>query len=230
MFIMVLPDGSGTGLKSSTSGSGRCTCLHRSQRVNTTIRLRLRKIYLPDQWLEQSVSGPMIEYKANYALPAGFSLNGSLKTLLIANDIRLGPSWNYSLTDQLHLAIAYQLGFGFGILKEFGYNNTMKVWQHHPMLRLGLNFKNIAITFQGQLDWMMGTKLVLDDYATSNVTGSTFNGYSLGLFIEQRITRRNSICFGFISSFNKFHILGWPALMIVDHRYFIPEVTVGFKL
>jgi len=191
--------------------------------------LTLAQIYLPDQWLEQSVSGPMIEYRASFALPGGWSLNGSLKTLLIANDIRLGPSWSCSLTERLHLGLAYQVGFGFGILREFGYNNTMRVWQHHPVLRLGTDFKNIAFTLQGQLDWMMGTRLQLDDYATSNVTGSMFNGYSFGLFIEQRLTKRNSICFGFISGFHKFHILGWPALMIVDHQYFIPEINIGFK-
>ena len=190
----------------------------------------LAQIYLPHQWLEQSISGPMVEYRANFALPAGFAVNGSLKTLLIANDLKLGLSWNYSLAKELQLGIAYQIGFEYGILKEFGYNNTISVWEHHPMLRLGYNFKNVAFTLQGKLDWMMGTRLELNDYATSNITGSMFNGYSVGLFLEQRLTRRNSICFGFLANFAKFHILGWPALNIVDHQYFIPEVNIGFKL
>lgn len=192
--------------------------------------LTLAQIYLPKQWLEEAVSGPMIDYKANYALLKGFALNGNVKTLLVANEIRLGASWNYALTNQLYLGIAYQVGFEFGILREFGYNNTVRVWEQHPMLRLGYSFKNVAFTLQGKLDWMTGVKLTLDDYATNNINGTLFNGYSFGLFIEQRLTRRNSICFGFISNFNKFHILGWPALNIVDHQYFIPEVNIGFKL
>lgn len=190
----------------------------------------LAQIYLPYEWLEQAISGPMICYKANYALPKGFSLNGNIKTLLIANDIRLGLSWNHSLNDQLHFGIGYQFGFEFGILRTLGYNNTIRVWEHHPMARIGFNVKSIAFTLQGEMDWMMGTKLVLDDYATNNITGSLFNGYAVGLFIEQRVTKRNSICFGFIANYNKFHILGWPALMIVDQRYFIPEINIGFKL
>lgn len=191
--------------------------------------ITLAQIYLPKQWLEEAVSGPMIEYKANFALLKGFALNGNLKTLLVANEIRLGASWNYSVTDHLYLGLAYQVGFEFGILREFGYNNTIRVWEQHPMVRLGYSFRNVAFTFQGKIDWMTGARLILDDYATSNVTGSMFNGYSFGLFIEQRLTKRNSICFGFISNFNKFHILGWPALNIVDHQYFIPEVNIGFR-
>lgn len=192
--------------------------------------LSLIQVYLPHQWLEQSVSGPMVAYKANYALPAGLALNGTFRTLLIANVVQLGPSWNYSLTEHVHLGLAYQASFEFGMLKAFGYNNTMRVWQHQPSIRLGYSFRDIAFTLQGRLDWMMGTRLALEDYATSNITGSMFNGYSAGLFIEQRLTRNKAIGFGFLANFNKFNILGWPALMIVDHRYFIPEIAITFKL
>lgn len=192
--------------------------------------LSLDQVYLPHQWLEQSLSAPMIGYKARYALPAGFALQADLKTLLIANDARLGASWNYALSEHLYAGLGYQLSFGFGMLKAFGYDNTMQVWQHHPSLSLGYSLSDIAFTLQGRLDWMTHTRLELNDYATTNVTGSMFNGYSAGLFIEQRITRRNSVSFGFIAGFHKFHILGWPALMIVDHHYFIPEVILGFKL
>lgn len=192
--------------------------------------IALVQVYLPQDWLEQSITAPMIEYKVNFALPSGFVLNGNLKTLFVANDIRLGFSWNYPLAERLHLGLCYQLGLELGILRAFNYNNTMRVWEHHPMLRLGYNFRNVAFTFQGKLDWMIGTKLVLEDYATNNIRGSSFNGYSLGLLLEQRLTRKNSICFGFIANFNKFHILGWPALMIVDEQYFIPEIIIGFRL
>lgn len=192
--------------------------------------ITLAQVYLPKQWLEQAVSGPMAEYKANFALPGGFALNGNFNTLIIANEWRLGASWNYSLTDHFHFAIAYQVGFEFGFLRQFGYNNTIRVWEQHPMIRLGYNLKNLAFTLQGKIDWMTGARLALADYATSDITGSMFNGYSFGLFLEQRLTRRNSICFGFISNFDKFNILGWPALNTVDHKYFIPEINIGFKL
>lgn len=172
----------------------------------------------------------MVAYTANFSLPSGLALNGSLKTLFIANDIELGLSWNRSLTDRLHLGIGYLLGLELGMLRAFNYNNTIRVWGHHPMLRLGYNFENIAFTLQGRLNWMMGMKLVLEDYATDNITGSLFNGYSFGVLMEQRLTRENSVCFGFMTNFNKFHILGWPALMIVDHQYFIPEIIIGFRL
>lgn len=192
--------------------------------------ITLAQIYLPKQWLELAISGPMVEYKANFALPKGFSIQGNLNTLIVANELRLGAQWSHSFTDHLHFGIGYQVGFEYGFLRQFDYNNTIRVWEHHPMIRVGYSFKKVAFTLQGKIDWMSSAKLSLDDYATSNITGSMFNGYSFGLFIEQRLTRRNSICFGFISNFNKFNILGWPALNTVDHKYFIPEVNIGFKL
>lgn len=192
--------------------------------------LSLAQIYLPKDWLEQSVSGPMFEYKANFALPKGFALNGNFNTLFVANETRLGASWNHSFNNRLHLGVGYQVAFDFGILREFGYNNTIQVWQHHPTVRLGYNRKDIAFTVQGKLDFISSAKLSLADYVSNNLTGSMLNGYSAGIFIEQRLTRRNSICFGFIANFDKFNILGWPALNTVSHKYFIPEINIGFKL
>lgn len=187
-------------------------------------------IYLPKDWLEHSVAGPMVDYKANFALPKGFAINGNFKTLFVATEIRLGPSWNYSLNDHLHAAVGYQFAFNFGILREFGYNNTLILLQHHPSLRVGYDSKNTAVTFQARLDLISDAKLTLDDYGGDNMVNDAFNGYSFGLFFEQRFTRTRSICIGFLTDFDKFHILGWPALNTVQHKYFIPELNIGFKL
>jgi hypothetical protein len=189
----------------------------------------LVQVYLPHEWLEQSIVGPMLEYAATFSLPAGFGMAGSVRTLLVANEVRLGPYWNLALSDKFYIGTGIQLGYGFGLLREFGFNNTINVWDHRTHLRVGYTQGNVAVTIQGRMDWLINTRLGLRRYSTESVTGAPFNGYSCGLFVEQRISRQKSVCFGFIANFNKFHILGWPALMIADRQFFIPEINIAFQ-
>lgn len=190
----------------------------------------LAQIYLPKDWLEQSISGPMVEYRANYGLSKYFSLTGGFKTLIVANDLRLGLSWNHAFSDHIQFGLGYQLAFDFGFLRTYGYDNTIRMLQHHPCLRIGYNSKELALTLQGKLDLISSARVSLGSYETDNFIRYSFNGYSWGLFVEQRLTRKHSVSFGFIANFDKFNILGWPAFNTIHHKYFIPELNVGFKL
>jgi len=192
--------------------------------------LALVQIYLPKDWLERSISGPMVEYKVNYALPKGLELNGSFRTLVVANDLRAGFAWKYSFSPSWHMGVGYQLAFDFGFLRTYGYDNTVRILQHHPVLRLGYNKKDIAFTVQGKLDYISSARVSLGAYETDNLIRYLFNGFSCGAFIEQRLTRHHSVSFGFIANFDKFIILGWPAFNTIHYKYFIPELNIGFKL
>lgn len=190
----------------------------------------LAQIYLPKDWLEQSISGPMIEYRAKYGLSKYFSLDGAFKTLIVANELRLGASWNHAFSENVQFGLGYQLAFNYGFLRTYGYDNTIRLLQHYPAFRIGYNRKEIAFTFQGKLDYISSARVSLGSYETDNLIKYLFNGYSFGLFVEQRLTPKHSVSFGFIANFDKFNILGWPAFNTIHRKYFIPELNIGFKL
>ncbi|KAA5535084.1 hypothetical protein F0919_10865 [Taibaiella lutea] len=192
--------------------------------------ITLAQIYLPKDWLEQSISGPMIEYRAGYFLSEAFSLIGAFKTLVVANELRLGLSWNHSFSDEVQFGLGYQAALDFGFLRTYGYDNTIRLLQHYPSFRIGYNRKEIALTLQGKLDYISSARVSLGSYETDNLIKYLFNGYSFGLFVEQRLTRKHSVSFGFIANFDKFNILGWPAFNTIHRKYFIPELNIGFKL
>jgi hypothetical protein len=200
---------------------------HKAGKYDNSFALAI--IYLPTDWLEQSLSIPMFDYKANFAIGKGFTLNAYIKTLIIANDFRLGASWNRAINKNLYFGIGYQLGFNFGLLNSYGFDNTIKVIQHHPIIRLGLEKNNRAYTVLAKLDIIGLKSISAAENETLSVVRSR-NGYSLGFYFEQRIFKQKAFFIGAVANFNQFHILGWPAFNTVKKLYFIPEINFGFDL
>lgn len=186
-------------------------------------------IYLPQAWLDAAYSVPMFDYKVNYSLGKGYAINTNIKTLLVANDLRLGFSWNHSMSNNWYVGLGYQVAYNFGALKDFGFDNTLKVLQHHPTVRIGYEHNNRAYTFQGKLDYIGKTSFSLGENSKDNQL-NIVNGFSTGFFMEQRLTQKKSFCIGLIANYDQFHIMAWPAFSVVRQQYFIPEINFGFKL
>jgi hypothetical protein len=191
--------------------------------------LSLAIFYMPTDWLEQSLSIPMFDYKANLSLGKGFSINTHLKTLVIANDFRLGASWNHAFSKHLHVGVGYQFGYNYGVLNSFGYDNSLHVVQHHPIIRVGFEKNNKAFTLIVKSD-IIGRVSLTAAEDENIATLKYLDGYSLGLFFEQRIFKKKAFFIGAVANFNQFHILGWPAFNTVRKLYFIPEINLGFNL
>jgi hypothetical protein len=186
-------------------------------------------LYLPNTWLEETVSAPMIYYRANFYLPYKMAAHADIKTIGVANEIRIGAGYHYTFNKKWHAALGYQLGYNFGFLNNFGYNNDIKVIQHHPFINIGYSNKDFAFTFNAKLD------LISKIYYSAGEVENTFNskainGYTFGLTMEQRIFKNKTFALGFNGNFMQFHILGWPAFNTIRQKFFIPEFTFGFKL
>lgn len=191
--------------------------------LNTTL------IFLPNSWLEQTISAPMLYYRSNFYLPLNLIMQNDLKTIGIANEIRTGLGFQHSFSNHLHSKIGYQFGYNFGFLNSFGYNNDIKVLQHHPFFEIGYYFNEIAFTLIAKIDFTGKIYYSAGDVENSFNTRD-LNGGSIGIMMEQPIFKKKTFLIGFTVNYNQFHILGWPAFNTIRKRFLIPEFTFGFKL
>src|SRR5206468_4416482 len=109
-------------------------------------------VMVPKDWTLDIINAPMFVYEGKYALPKGFTLQGSVSTLFISTRANLGPFWNYR-KDHYFLGVGYQVAFNFGILNQFGFNTKIIVWEQQPSLTLGYSFAKTAIVFKADLIW-----------------------------------------------------------------------------
>ena len=186
-------------------------------------------LYLPHSWLEQTVSAPMIYYHSNFYLPYHFVVHTDIKTIGVANEIRIGGGFHYTFNKKLHTALGYQFGYNFGFLTGLGYDNNIKVLQHHPFIEMGYSIKDIAFRLHAKMDFTGRIYYSAGD-VENYINTKALNGYTIGIMMEQRIFKNKTFALGFNANFMQFHILGWPAFNTIRQKFFIPEFTFGFKL
>lgn len=191
--------------------------------------LNVSIIYLPNSWLESTVSAPMIHYKSNFYLPYNFALISDIKTLAVANEVRLGARYHLNILKKYFIGAGFQMGYNFGMLNDYGFDNKVYVFQNHPELSVGFTTNKFAFTLMGKLDLINKVYYSAGELNTSTNV-KQFNGYSLGICMEQQISKKKSFSLGFIMNRNQFHILGWPAFNVIRTQYWIPEAFFGFKL
>ena len=191
-----------------------------------TQHFEVQYIVVPKDWTTESLTAPMFAYAGKYTLPYGFNLQASLATLFISYRLNLGPYWNYSVNN-FHFGAGYQVAFGLGFLKQFGFNTTLNIWEQQPSLTAGYSFKKIAVVFRGD---MYLTSSLNETQAGHTVSYPSFlNGYSITGSIEQRLWKNNLLSFGVKMNDLKYHIIAWPAFPVNQYRYWIPEFDLGLS-
>ncbi len=103
-------------------------------------------IYLPKDWLEQASSLPMVYYKSNFTLPMGLMLHADIKSIYAASDFAIGASWKKDLSSKLFIGIGHQTSYGLGMLYDLGYDNTLTVVGHRPLIKLGYLYRDLSFT------------------------------------------------------------------------------------
>ena len=185
-------------------------------------------LVLPRDWITQVIKAPVLYYTGKYTLPYGFNLQGSLSTLLISNRINLGPFWNYSINDNYHLALGYQVVFNYGFLNDFGFNTSLTGWEQQPSVTLGYSSVTMAVTLRTDLYWSNGFDLS-DGKNVVQYTTSFINGYSFNANLEQRLWKNRILSVGFKLYHCKYNIIAWPAFPVNSYKYWFPEFQIGLE-
>ncbi len=188
----------------------------------------LSMVQPPKDLLESTYQAPLVNIHATFGLPCNFSLEGDLSTLIVSNQLALGPRFSY-LYKNLGVKLGWDIAFVYGQLKQLGFDNSTKVWMHYPNLSVGYKLKKMAFTVKGEMVIVAKSSTKSGENEV-NVSKNFVNGGTLALYVEQRIHKNMVFVFGVKDNYVKEY---WPVWMIFTtfNRYYnIPELYLSWIL
>lgn len=195
---------------------------HHFEKYKTQVGLGFYFTKLPYDWVENALQAPLIELHMTFGLPAGFSLEGTLNTLFVSNQVTLGGRWNY-IHKNFSFNLGYDLGYALGMMNIGGFQNTGMMLLHYPNASIGFKTKTLAFTLKGEavvIGWSQmktGENLLVQN-------NNKFDGVTGAIYMEQRLFHKKILVIGFKQNYLKYY---WPAWMVFptfERYYFIPEL------
>jgi hypothetical protein len=229
MILMMLP-GWAFSQDSVAFDIAKASLYYPHRYVPGTFRMELAmsQVKLPFDWLETAMTAPLFHFHVNYGLPKNFSVDGRLSSLLISNQITLGPRWQFQ-KDRASFNLGYDLAYAFGFLNQFGFDTSVQTWINYPNFSVGYRFKDVAFTFKSELAVItsFSSKQGENVVATNS---NVYNGFTVALYMEQRVHKNKVLVLGFKNSYAKYHFMAWPAFSTFNRFYNIPEFYIGLIL
>jgi hypothetical protein len=201
---------------------------HRFQPHNLKMEVALSQVKLPFDWLETAVQVPLLHFHANYALTKSITLDGRISTLYIANQITLGPRWHQQINN-FSFNLGYDIAYAFGFLKVEGFDSSVSTWINYPNASIGFKINDIAFTLKGEASIVTSNESRQGDIVVSR-DRNFFNGYTIGLYMEQRLWKDHVFIVGVKDSSAKYNFMAWPAFSTFNRFYNIPELYLGLIL
>ena len=177
----------------------------------------------PMDLLENAIQAPIFNVHMNYGLPWHLSLEGDVSTIIVSNQFALGPRFGYSFRN-FSFNIGYDIAFVYGQLKQAGFNNSTKNWINYPNLSLGYKLKKMAFTLKTEGVYVTSVTQVTDGMELSK-TSNFYNGFTVGLYIEQRLWKDNVFIFGIKDNYEKYYWPTWMLFTTFNRFYHIPELS-----
>jgi hypothetical protein len=185
-------------------------------------------VKLPYDWVETALEAPLIDLHLTFGLPAGFSLDGDLSTIVVSNQITLGPRWNF-IHRNFSFNLGYDLGFSLGMMNIAGFKNTGMMLIHYPNLSLGFKTRKLAFTFKGEVVIIGWASMKTGENLITS-TNNYFDGVTGGIYLEQRIFRKKVLIIGFKDNYLKNYWPAWMVFSTFDRYYHIPELHLMWVL
>lgn len=201
---------------------------HRLKSGEFAMELALSQVKLPFDWLETAIQAPLFHFHALYGLPKGFSLDGRVSTLFVSNQIAVGPHWSFE-KGKVSFNVGYDVGYTFGQLNQFGFASSATSWINYPNLSVGYRYKDVAFTLRGEAVVVTAFSTKQGDNEISTEKNFS-NGYTIGLYMEQRIHKNKVLVLGLKNTRAKYHYMAWPAFSTFNRFYNIPEFYIGLIL
>ena len=182
----------------------------------------------PEDLLESAIQAPLANVHLTFGLPWKLSLESDLTTIIISNQLRLGPRISF-LVRNFGIKGGWDLAFVYGQLKQSGFNNSAQAWMHYPNISFGYKLKKIAFTLKGELAIVGNVSTKSGEIEVSR--SKTFlNGGTLSFYVEQRIHKNKVLIVGLKDNYVKFYWPTWMLFSTFNRFYHIPELYISWIL
>ncbi|MEI7983528.1 MAG: hypothetical protein WCI71_17905, partial [Bacteroidota bacterium] len=171
---------------------------------------------------------PLVNIHATFGLPWKFSLEGDVTTIVVSNQIAIGPRLGFSIKN-FSFNIGYDIAFVYGQLRQAGFNNSAKVWINYPNLSLGYKLKKMAFTLKTEAVIVTSVVQKSGENEVSR-TKNFFNGFTAALYIEQRLWKNHVFIIGLKDNYEKFYWPTWMLFNTFNRYYHIPELSFSWIL
>ena len=179
----------------------------------------------PLDYVESALRIPLIDLSATIGLPKGFDLSANINSIYISNQAKVGLHWNKSW-EKISAKIGYDVGFIFGGLTQYGFDNRTSAWSHYPNVSLGLKIRDIAFTLKSEANIVTYINTTAGGIKVTEFA-DFFNGGSLGLYMEQRLWANHILIIGCRDNYVKYYYPVWPSFTAFNRRYHNVEFSLG---
>ena len=168
----------------------------------------------------------LFSYRIKYGLHENFLAEGSIETNIVTFNFVLGPKWNYQI-ERLGFSLGTDFSYYFGKLEQFGFDTKFNGWMMTPNITAGYRFDKFAISVKSELIFNLAEESSNGDLEIENDL-DFYNGWTIGLYIEQPLWKDNFVVLGVRATFLKFYYPMWAAFSTFDRQFYIPEATFSF--
>ncbi|GIK61436.1 MAG: hypothetical protein HND39_16185 [Ignavibacteriota bacterium] len=169
---------------------------------------------------------PLFSYRMKYGLPSNFLAEGSIETNIVTFNFMLGPKWNFAL-DRFAFSAGTDLSFYIGKLEQFGFDTKFNGWALYPNITAGYRLNKFTVSVKSELVFNLAEQSKNGESEIENDL-DFFNGWTIGVYIEQPFWGDNYVVLGIRSTFLKFYYPMWAAFSTFDRQFYIPEATFTF--
>jgi len=180
----------------------------------------------PKDLLENAIQAPLVNIHMIYGLPWNLSLESELTTLVVSNQLTLGPRYSF-LYKNFGVKAGWDIAFVYGQLKQAGFDNSIQAWIHYPNLSVGYKLKKMSFTLKGEV--VIVTKAI-SKTGENEVDHSTnfYSGFTVGFYIEQRIHKNKVFVIGIKDNYEKLYWPTWMLFSTFNRYYNIPELNFSW--
>jgi hypothetical protein len=182
----------------------------------------------PKDLVEQSLQAPLVNIHMNFGLPWHLSLESELYTILVSNQLSLGPRYTWQHKN-FGIKAGWDVAFVYGQMKQYGFNNSTMAWLHYPNLSVGYKLKNMSFTLKGEVV-VLASAVTKSGENELDHSKNIFLGHTVGFYLEQRLHKKKVFVIGIKNNNLRYY---WPTWMIFStfNRYYnIPELNFSWIL